>query len=60
VAVPSTHVRDPRQRPLASSITSVANNKGDNEMIAGAVQRSPGICLKAEGLCDQSCLEWGW
>ena len=46
----------------------VANDKGDNEMILGAVHRSPGICLTAEenprkpqlgdrlmkGLCDQS------
>jgi hypothetical protein len=46
---------------------SVANDKGDNEMIPGTVYRSPGICLTAEensgklqledclikGLCDQ-------
>ena len=30
------------------SVTSVANNKGDNEMILGAVDISPGICLTAE------------
>ena len=50
------------------SVTSVANDKGDNEMILGAVNRSPGICLTTEenvkapqvgdrlmkGLCDQS------
>jgi hypothetical protein len=30
------------------SVTSVANDKGDNEMILGAVNRSPGICLTAE------------
>ena len=64
-------VRVPSQRPLApsvTSVTSVANNKGDNEMILGAVHKSPGICLTAEenarkpqlgdrlmeGLCDQS------
>jgi hypothetical protein len=47
---------------------SVANDKGDNEMIPEAVHRYPGICLTAEenrikpqlgdrlmkGLCDQS------
>ena len=50
-----------------SRLTSVTNDKGDNEMIPGAVHRS-GICLKDEenpekpqlgdclmkGLCDQS------
>ena len=51
VAVPSSPVRVPSQRPLAPSVrsvTSVANDKGDNEMILGAVHRSPGICLTAE------------
>ena len=46
VAVPSAHVRVPSQRPLVPSVasfTSVANDKGDNEMILGAVYRSPGI-----------------
>ena len=41
-------VRVPSQRPLAPSVStvkSVANDKGDNEMILGAVHRSPGICL---------------
>ena len=51
---------------------SVANDKGDNEMIPGAVQRSPGICLTAEenpgnpqlgyrlkGLCDQLSPQMG-
>ena len=45
------HVRVPSQRPLApnvASVTSVADDKGDNEMILGAVHRSPGICLTAE------------
>ena len=28
----------------------LANDKGDNEMIPGAVHRSPGICLRAEDL----------
>ena len=51
VAVPPAPVRVPSQRPLApsvSSVESVANDKGDNEMILGAVHRSPGICLTAE------------
>ena len=30
------------------SVTSVANDKGDNEMISETVHRSPGICLTAE------------
>ena len=71
VAVPSAPVRVPSQRPLVpsvASVTSVANDKGDNEMILGAVHRSPGFCLTAEenprkpqlgdrlmkGPCDQS------
>jgi hypothetical protein len=40
VAVPPGPVRVPSQRPLAPSVayvTSVANNKGDNEMNLGAV-----------------------
>ena len=51
VAVPPAPVRVPSQSSLASSVasdTSVANDKGDNEMILGAVHRSPGICLTAE------------
>ena len=76
VAVPPAPVRVPSQRPLApsvASVTSVANDKGDNEMILGAVHRSAGICLKAEenprkpqlgdrvmkGLCDQSSSQMG-
>ena len=50
-AVPPAPVRVPSQRPLAPSVPSVlsvANDKGDNEMILGAVHRSPGICLTAE------------
>ena len=49
------------------SVTLVANDKGDNEMIPGAVLKSPGICITTEadpgkpqlgdrlmkGLCDQ-------
>ena len=51
VAVPPAPVRVPGQRPLApsvTSVTSVANDKGDNDMIPGLVHRSPGICLTAE------------
>ena len=48
---PPAPVRVPSQRPLAPSVawaTSVANDKGGNEMILGAVHRFPGICLTAE------------
>jgi hypothetical protein len=51
VRVPPAPVRVPSQRPLAPSValvTSVANDKGDYEMILGDVHRSPGICLKAK------------
>ena len=46
VAVPSALVRVPSQRsffPSVVSVTSVANDKDDNEMTMGAVHRSPGI-----------------
>ena len=48
VALPSAPVRVPSQRPFTpsvASVTLVANDKGDNEMILGAVHRSPGIFL---------------
>jgi len=48
--VPPAPVWVPCLRSLAqsvASITSFANYKGDNEMIPGAVHRSPGIYLKA-------------
>ena len=51
VPVPPAPVRVPSQRPLVpsfASFTSVANGKDDNEMIPGAVYRSPVICLTAE------------
>ena len=51
VAVPPAHVRVPSLRPLALSVAtvmSVANDKGDNEMILGAVHRSPGIYITTE------------
>ena len=76
LTVPPAPVRVPRKRPLApsvSSVKSVASDKGDNEMILGAVHRSPGICLTAEEnprkpqlghrlmkeLCDQSSPQMG-
>ena len=46
VAVPPDPVRVPNQRPPAPSVTSVASDKGDNEMIPGAVHRFPGIALR--------------
>jgi hypothetical protein len=62
VAVPPAPVRVPSQRPLASSVasvTSVANDKGDNEMILVAVHRSSGICLTAEENPREPQLEEG-
>ena len=76
VAVTSAPVRVPSQRPFApsgASVTSVANDKGHNKMILGAVHRSPGICLTGEenprkpqigdrlmkGLCDESLPQMG-
>ena len=77
MAVPQSPVRVPSQRshaPSVASVTSVANDKGDNEMIPGVMHRSPGIDLKAEenprkpllgdrlmkGLCDQSSPQMGF
>ena len=71
MAVSAAPVRVPSRRSLApsfASVTSVANDNGDHEMISGAVHRSSGICHTAEensakpqlgdrlmkGLCDQS------
>ena len=48
MAVPPDPVRIPTHRPLAPCVTSVTNDKGDNEMIPGAVHSSPSICLTAE------------
>ena len=76
MAVPPAPVLVPSQRPLApsvASVTSVANDKGYNEMIVEAVFRSPGIWLTAEKnprkpqlgdnpmkkLCDQSWPQMG-
>ena len=52
VVVPPAPVLVSSQRPHAPSVvsvTSVANDKDDNEMMLGAVHRSPGTCLTAEG-----------
>jgi hypothetical protein len=49
VVMPPAPLPVPSQRPLAPSVTSVANDKGDNEMIPGAVHRSPKVCLTVEG-----------
>ena len=77
MGLPAASVRCLSQRPLApsvASVTSVANDKGDNvKMILEVVHRSPGICLTAEenprkpqlgdrlmkGLCDQSSPQMG-
>ena len=51
MVVPTAPVRVPSQRPLAprvASVTSVANDKGNNEINLGPVHISPGICLTAE------------
>ena len=52
MAVPEDPVRVPSQRPRLSHLSRQsrlsANDKGDNEMISGAVHRCSGICLMAE------------
>ena len=51
VAVPLSPVWVPSQSPFAPSFLSSrqsTSDKGNNEMILGAVHRSPGICLAAE------------
>ena len=51
VAVPPAPVLIPSQRPISPSVpsvTSVANDKDDNETILRTVHRSPGICLTAK------------
>ena len=58
VVVPPAPVRVSSQRPLApsvASVMSVANDKGVNEMILGAVHRSPAIvvtCLDSIQCCN--------
>ena len=73
VAVSPAPVRVPSQRPHAPSVASVTSVANDKEMILGAVDESPGICLTAEEnprkpqlegrlmkeLCDQSSLQMG-
>ena len=63
MAVPPAPVRVPSQRPLAhsvASVTSVANDKGDNEMILGAVHRSPQLRDRLmKGLSTSHRLKWG-
>ena len=70
VAVPPAPVRVPSQRslvPSVASVTSVVNDKGDNEIILGAVQRSPALQPRKtsarrrqmKGLCDQSLPQMG-
>jgi hypothetical protein len=51
VAMSPAPVQVLSKRSPASSVTSVMlviNDKDNNEMILGAVHRSPGICLTAE------------
>ena len=76
MAVPPVPVQVPSHKPLApsvTSVTSVANDKGDYEMIPGAVNRYPGIFLTAQensgkpqledrlikGICDQLSPQMG-
>ena len=46
MAVPAAPVQVPSQRPLASNVTSVTSVA--NDMIPGAVHRSPDIFLTSE------------
>ena len=76
MTVPPALVRVPSQTPFSPSVTlvrSVVNDKGDNEIILGAVHRFPGICLTAKesprkpqlgdrlmkGFATSHCLKWG-
>ena len=77
MAVPPSPVRVPSQRsfaPSVASVTLVAKDKGDNEIILGGVHRSLGICFTTmenpkkpqlgdrlmKGLCDQSFPQMGF
>jgi hypothetical protein len=77
VTAPPAPVRVPGQRPRAPSVASVktvANDKGNTEMILRAVHISSGICCTAgesprksqigdrlmKGLCDQSSPQVGF
>ena len=46
-AMPPAPVRVPSQWSLAPNVTSITNDKGDNE-IPEAVHRFPGICHRVE------------
>ena len=70
MAVQPAPARVPSQRQLVPSVTPVTfNDKGDNEMIPGAVHRSSGIYLIAvenlrletvdEGCATSHRLKWG-
>jgi hypothetical protein len=48
VGVPQDPARVPSQWSLAPSVMLSVNDKGDNEVKPRAVNRSPGIYLKAE------------
>ena len=57
VAVPPALVRVPSQRSLApnvASVTSVANDKGDNEMILAAVTDLLAFALQLRKRCYKS------
>ena len=57
--MPIAPVQVPSQWPLAPSVTSVtfvANDKEDNEMILGAVHRSSGIYLTARRPSDEGAV----
>ena len=59
MAVPPIPVRVPSQRSLApsvTSVTSVANDKDDNEIIPRAGHRSPGIVKGGKNL-DKTVLQ---
>ena len=48
MVVPPAPVRVSSQRPLVPSVACHCRDKGDNEMMLGAVHRSPVTCLTAE------------
>ena len=74
MVVPPAPVQVPSQRPLApsvASVTSVANDKGDNEMIPGLCTDLLAFALQLsktpenlrrkfdEGTVRRHCLKWG-
>ena len=50
MAVPPAPVRVPSQRSLAPSVASVANDKGDNEMILGADEEAVRSVIASNGV----------